>query len=32
MCVLNFLQVGACGGKAGNPIFEYAQKGVMNCF
>ena len=29
---LNFLQVGACDGKAGDPIFEYAQKGIMNCF
>jgi FkbM family methyltransferase len=29
---LNFLQVGACDGKAGDPIFDYAQKGVMNCF
>lgn len=27
---LNFLQVGACDGKSGDPIFEYAKLGVMN--
>lgn len=27
---LNFLQVGACDGKSGDPIFEFAKLGVMN--